>query len=294
MFRHHHLFKILFCLTAVSAVLAVTGCAAKKNPWGDPDSGLILQYRMQENPNLKYQVGNDFTMNMEIMGQPVEIKAQDTLNFSARFKEATDTGFRLGMTIDGMTMDITGPQGSTKPDMGGVIGQTFDMTLSPLGKEGDLAGAEAIKYEVAPGQEYNLAPKFEAHFPDLPDRPVKIGDTWPSSDHIKEGSSKETIHIRLESVNTLEGFETIDGRTCARIKADVTGRLEGTGKEGAMDLVFDGDIKATDIWYFDYQQGVFVGMNSTGTADGTIKGSGPAELVIPMTRAFTMEVKLVD
>jgi len=83
------------------------------------------------------------------------------------------------------------------------------MILSPLGKELDLSGAESIQYDLGPGGKHSIESDFQALFPDLAGRPVKIGDAWTSKDTITEKSSLAEIHMNLESLNTLEGFERI-------------------------------------------------------------------------------------
>ena len=89
------------------------------------------------------------------------------------------------------------------------------MVLSPLGSEVDVSGAEAITYDIA-GETRNLSSGFKMFFPDLPGKPVKIGDTWPSSAGTDEKTGSMKIQIDLQNVNTLEGFETVDGMECAR------------------------------------------------------------------------------
>jgi len=48
-------------------------------------------------------------------------------------------------------------------------------------------------------------------------------------DTITEKVGGGEIAINLESFNTLEGFETVDGLECAKITVKITGTLEGRG-----------------------------------------------------------------
>ncbi len=121
------------------------------------------------------------------------------------------------MTLDDIVVTVTSSaQGDLSPDMASVKGKSFNMVLSPLGSEVDVAGAEALTYEMG-GESRNLSSGFKTFFPDLAGKPVKIGDTWPSSSSVEEKTGSMVITVDLQNVNTLEGFETVDGMECARI-----------------------------------------------------------------------------
>ena len=77
---------------------------------------------------------------------------------------------------------------------------------------------------------------------------------------IKEGDSE--THIAIESVNTLEGIETVNGLRCAKIRSESTGTVDGKGKQEGIDLVTKAGIKGTDIWYFAFEEGIFVKVTS--------------------------------
>jgi hypothetical protein len=277
---------LVFCFLA--------GCAVKKGDlWGDPKTGLILQYRMPDDQILKYQSSGEVNQNMEIMGQSVDVEINSASVFSAKSKGLKGDNHQLGITIDSMSTDIISMQGELSPDMSTVIGKSFDMTLSPLGKELELSGAESIKYDLGAEGKRSISSDFQAVFPDLADRPVKIGDTWTSTDTITEKSENNESIIHLESVNTLKGFETVDGMECVKITVELTGTSEGKGEQQGMDLISEAEVKGTATWYFAYKEGIFVKMISTVSSEGTITVSGPQNMSIPMTLEMKGEVKLV-
>lgn len=284
--------RLLLVLVLVMVVV-VAGCAAKKALWGDPETGLILTYRMAGDQELQYQSSSEFVQNLDISGQIMEMTSRRTLSFSVAPKGMKAGNQSLGVTIDAMELNIKSPQGDLSPDMGGVVGASFDMTLSPLGKEMDMSGAKAIKYSLGPQGERNLASEFEALFPDLAGSPVKVGGTWTTRDtiNVEEGNSK--IQIILKNDNTLVGYETVNGLECAKVSVAVTGSLVGEGEQGGAALIFEGDITGEDTWYFAYKEGYFVKTNSTGGIEGTITAGGPQGMVIPMTQKTKLETALV-
>jgi len=277
---------------AVACVLS--GCTAQKAAlWGDRQSGLILTYRLPEKQALNYRFFLGQTQDIEAMGQRVTTENRVTIGFLAQSKGRKGNDYLMGLTIEEMKADIRSPQGPLSPDLRAVIGKSFDLTMSDLGKEMDLSGAASIQYDLGPSGKRNLASYFQAFFPDLPGRPVKVGDLWNTEDRITDKTEGVEIRIHMKNEHKLDGFETVAGRECARIKTAVTGTLEGEGEEQGMKLSFKGNIKGTDTWYFAYKEGLFVRLVSSASVDGSIETSGFQSLTIPLTQKMDMETNLI-
>jgi len=291
---HKDTFKTwLVFLPVIMAISILAGCAAKLPIWGDPQTGLILQYRMAEDQVLKYQLRIEQTQDIEVMGQQMKTENKIKIAFTAKSKGLKENNQQLGITIDSMSININGPQGELSPDMSTVEGKSFDTTISRLGKELDLSGAESIQYDLGQAGKRDIASHFQSIFPDLADRPVKIGDSWTSKDDIKEKIGAGEIKISLESFNTLSGFETVDGLECAKITAKVTGTLEGGGEQMGAELAFKGDIEGTETWHFAYKEGFFVKQIADISTKGTVGVRGPQEMSIPMVQNMRIETKLI-
>lgn len=285
--------RLLFVLAA-SAAVVMMGCAAKKNWWGDPETGLILEYRMPEALTLKYNSSNEFNQEMEMMGQTMYVSTSGFLLFSARSEGAERSGHRLEIAVDSMHVKMSSPQGELTPDMNSVIGKAFTMKLTVLGREMDLSGADTIQYDLGFAGKTSIAPQFKTMFPDMAGRPVKVGDTWATTDTIFDKSANSETRTILEGVSRLEGFETIKGLECARVKSEYKGKFSGKGRQGPMNLVSEGLIESMDIFYFAYKEGIFVKSVSTGTGKGTIEASGPQAITIPMKRENKVEIELIE
>lgn len=229
---------------------------------------------------------------MEIQGQSNNTQTTSTSTFTFKAKGVKDKNFLLGVTIDDMAATVTNSaQGDMSPNMGSIKGKSFDMVLSPLGSEVDVSGAEAITYDMAT-ETRNLGSSFKMFFPDTAGKPVKAGDTWPSSSWIEEKTGSMSIRIDFQNVNTLEGFETVDGMECARVSSQVTGTITGTGNQQGADLTFTGTSKGKDVWHFAVKEGILVNQMSESTSDISIDVPA-ANMTIPMTQTSKSEVKLV-
>ncbi len=294
MFCKQDLKRCLVFIPLVIVIGILAGCAAKTaDPWGDPKTGLILQYRMAENQVLKYQALAEQTQNMEIMGQSIDTQSSSESGFTIKSKGFQEGNLILGVTVDSMSMKISSPQGELSPDVSTVLGKSFEMTLSPLGKELDVSGAASIKYDMGAAGTRSMESNFQAAFPDLAGKPVKIGDTWTSTDTITEKTDELEVRINFESVNTLEGFEIVDGLECIKVTTDVIGTVQGKGEQMGMQLAIEGEVQGKGTWYFAYKEGIFVKDTVNFTSDSTITTSGAQALTIPVNQETRMETKLV-
>jgi len=284
--------NIRTALAAVAVlVLAAAVPAVAGGPQAKPGQAVVLEYKMPAGRALTYQTKSEQVRVMEIQGQSMDVNTTATNTFTFKSKGLKEKNFLLGVTIDDIAMTLTSSaQGDMSPDLSSVKGKSFDMVLSPLGSEVDVSGAEAITIDVA-GDSSSVANGFKAFFPDLPAKPVKIGDSWPSSAGIDQKTSSTNIRVDLQYVHTLEGFEAIDGMECARISSQFTGTVTGTGNQGGMDLAFSGTNKGKDTWYFAVKEGIFVKTSSESTSEMSIDVSA-AGMTIPMTQTVKSEIKL--
>jgi len=286
--RYH---RLLVWTTSALSVLILFGCAAQKPLWGDPDSGLILSYRATEGKALTYQNTSRTVTELDVMGQPIKTEAVRDLGFTAIPGAQGKENLVLGITVDKLDLNTTGAQGSMSPETGQILGKRFDMTLSPLGRELDLSGATALTYQTSPGATGSVKSMFDGSFPDLPAQPVKIGDSWPSTDDMTSNDNNTRIHLVREVVSTLEGIETVDGVECVRVASKISGTLDGSGSApGLGDFTLSGKSKGTSIWYFAYKEGVLAGSKMALSSDMNVDSAmGP----IPVTMADTNEIKLI-
>jgi len=286
--------KLKNTLAASAAVILIlaagTVLATPAAPKAPAAAATVLEYKMPAGRALTYQSKSEESQIMEVQGQSMDTTTTGASTFTFKAKGPKEKNLLMGVTVDELTANITGPQGDMSPDMTSLKGKSFDMVLSPLGAEVDVTGAEALSYAIA-GESRNLSSGFKMFFPDLPGKPVKIGDTWPSTDSTEEKTGSMTIKIDLQNVNTLEGFEAIDGMECARISTQITGTISGSGNQGGMDLTFAGTTKGKSVWHFAVKEGILVKQASDSTSEMSIDVSA-AGMTIPVNQTSKSEVKL--
>jgi len=258
-----------------------------------PQSAVTLAYKFPEGKTLTYQTTSTQTQNLDVMGQAVSTESNTAIEFTLQPKGLKERQYQLGVTVNAFKIEAQSPQGSMAADASSVVGKSFDMILSRLGKEIDIAGASSIRYSMGIAGTRDLGASFQAFFPDLPERSVKIGDSWPSEDSVTQKSDAGDIHINFHTVNTPEGFEAVDGFECMRIKGAVTGKMTGNLEQQGMGLLFDAKIDGTQTWYFAVKEGMLVKTETKGSIAGVITAGDPANITIPMTGEMRTETHLV-
>jgi len=257
--------KILVFLLAVAGS---TGAIADKA--GPAQEAVTLVYKFTQGTPLAYKQETGQTQNIDAMGQTITTEVTSIMDITLAPKGLKDGNHLLGVTIDAMSININGPQGGMTPDLKDVIGKSFDFVLSPRGEEVDVSGASAYFVDMGQSGRRDLSSDFQGIFPNLPDKPVKVGDKWPSQETIVQKSDAGEVIIAFTNENTLDGFETIDGRECARIKTAAKGVMSGALNQMGMSLGLEGKLDGTETSYFDVKAGIFVKSNMTADMNGTI------------------------
>lgn len=277
----------------IVSIGALVGCAGKKAMW-KTDDGVLLQYHIPEGKAFKYEKVEDSSQSMKMMGQAMDTSTHKTMTFTVEPKGLEEGSLNLTITIDAMEGGLETPQGKFSADTEPIVGESFDMVLSIQGKESGLSGADGLEYSMGMAGTRSIRPDFEAFFPDLPEGRMKIWDTWPSQDTINVNESGMDVLIVSESLNVLEGFETINGRECAKVAADVDGTVTGEGMQGGANLNFEGTMSGKEVWYFDYTDGILVKSTSDLAIEAVVSVTGPQEMTIPITQTIDITIDLVE
>jgi hypothetical protein len=235
-----------------------------------PQEAVTLIYKFTPGTPLSYKTTGSNVQNIDAMGQTMTNETASGMDFTLMSKGLKDGNHLLGLKIDNMTLSINGPQGGVTPNLSGIIGKSVDIVLSPRGETVDVSGAAALSIDMGEGGVRDMTSDFQGLFDTLPDHAVKIGDSWPSQKKITQKSTAGDVNIVLAIANTLDGFETIDGRSCARIKANINGTMSGALNQGGMALGLEGKMTGTMTWYFAVKDGVFIKSDSTSDLGGTI------------------------
>lgn len=269
--------------------MLLAGCAGQKSFWGDPSSGLILRYRTPETA-LRYESTSKMQQQMTFGEQPFQIDADQ--RSVVTMKPAAGNPVALQVTVDSTTMKSASPMGDNSPDLSGLTGKPFGMTLSELGKETLAPEAASIQVDLGQmGGKRGVHADFVDFFENLPAVPVRVGESWNSIDTVTVEQGGMNIVMVVESRSTLTGLEKVRGLECARIIVESKGKMSGSGEQMGAALSMTGDIQSKGAWAFAYKKGLMAESSVETTTESTIEISGPEDMTMPMkTSVKTLKI----
>ena len=233
-------------------------------------SAYNLVYKIPAGKTLSYTGKTDMFMVMDFNGQTFNVNVNAVLSCTATGKGEEGGNLKLEIKIDSLGQSTDTPQGSAGGLITEVSGKTFTMILSPAGKEVDLKDAEKIKFSQE-GVEVNVAQSFIDYFPDLPGKPVKIGDTWPTDDTVSSKAGTTTVKQITHAENTFAGIETIDGVECAKITSVLTGTRETSAQTMGTDFTQSFKFTGTADLFFAIREGYYIRQTANSKMTGMME-----------------------
>ena len=283
----------LFLVVLVSVSLIV-GCAGKKPPWGNAESGFILNYQLQKDQVWKYENKTNQIQIMELNGNAMEISTDVSSVYTITGNGLEKNKlFNSTVKMESISNKVKTPQGEREIDLSSIIGKDFGMTFKRCGKKVNFSNPDNIKVDLGPGGKQDAEKFFKNLLPRLGREPVKIGGSWKVTEKDSVNQGGLDIAIETETTNIIQGVETIEGMECLKIKSKFTLSMEGSGQQMGADVLFEGEGDGTHTWYFAYKKGLFVKSNIETLMEGTAIVSGGQNMTIPITQERSSEVKLV-
>jgi hypothetical protein len=241
-----------------------------------------LVYNFSEGKTISYYSATTISQAMDINGQTMNVLVDNNLAFKVKLLEKANENLKLQVTVDSLSMKVDSPNGSTGAKVKEVEGKTFNMLISPRGKEIDVNEASKIEYSVEGAAGGNLSQYFANIFPDLPENPVNPGDTWTKNDSVISKSATAKTSQVFQSSNKFEGIEKMNGIDCAKITSTITGTMQTTTQNQGMDIFYSGPFQGTVTLYFAVKEGYFVRQDVSTKMTGTIEISGPQSMTFPV------------
>lgn len=284
-----------FAVLSLLALLAGCGSSAKLFT-GTPETGLTMMYAMEKGETLSYRNETKTINSMEMMGQPMEVNASNLTTYTLTGQSMDrDSGLVAEIIVDTLSMKVQSPQGNQEPDLSALTGKPFTLALSPQGKE-TFKGVDSLKINMGPmsGGEQSITNMLRNIFQDLPQGAVKIGDSWETDNTMTTPQMGAEVNVHTLGKHTFEKIEMMGGEPCVKIVSVSEATLDGEGEQMGASMTIEGDMTIEAIWYFAYQKGRLIKMNSKSFMEGTVAVSGAANMTIPMTVENSTQITLVN
>jgi len=271
-------------------LVVILGCAGGKElakPYtGEPETGLSFKYSLNPGETYHYVTENDMTQNMEMQGRSMQNKSISTAKFTITGQELNeDNNLVFEVIMDSISSVMEGMGGSRELDLSSITEKPFKVILTPYGEEIEYIGTDSLQVDVGQmaGGTIGVERFFQRVFPDIPEKAVKIGETWTEQEVDTSKQSGMDVVNDMELEHTFKGIETVDGYECVVISSTGEGTLDGEGEQMGNNFVMEGYIEIEAVSYFAYKEGLFVKAVSNSFIEGTVAITGAMSMTLPMT-----------
>jgi len=245
---------------------------------------ILVSVSLAQEYNLKYNLakGTKFSLKassnsdqiQEAMGNENSITGASSSESNCTVLAADDnTGFTLEYEYVKRTNESEGPMGGSSDDYSELSGKKVKYVLAPNGMVSNFEGFETLPVvERANGQKIDkdrYIASVKNIFPKLPEKPVKIGDTWTDTSEdttpMESGSLKATTNF---TYTLLEAIQK-DGKECVKIERKYTQTRAGDFEQMGNTITMSLKSVGTDIIYFDHKNGMLLNIDTSSTSEGT-------------------------
>jgi hypothetical protein len=246
-----------------------------------------MKYQMAEGTKFTMTSSSEMNTIMDQMGTEVTAdihsKGEDTYIVLSADKEQ---GLTLEIEFGEKSQDMESPMGGGSTDFSELMGKKARFTLLQNGKVEGFEGFDklpeitTVTGETLKGEAYQLGVRFT--FLMLPDRPVKIGDTWSDIQNVDIPLGGGTLLSENNTTYTLIEETEMNGFDCLKIQVTGVSKLSGDFEQGGTPLYVERETKSSGMIYFAYKEGMFISSETESLGEGIINVPS-AGIDIPQT-----------
>lgn len=245
-----------------------------------------LAYKYTGDKPVSYLYTSAMAQIMDMQGQTMQTDVNSAFGCSVKSAGMQGNNLVLEITADTLGQTTNSPMGGGGVSVADVKGKSCKIIISPEGKAIDFTEATAITFVQGDGGESNLGQSLNDFFPRLPEKPVKPGDTWNTADSSTTKTATMNQTIISNSINKLEGIETINGAECAKILRESTGTFIVSMQTQGMDIKIKGPYSRTEEIFVAVKEGRLVSQASS------MKVTGDLEIAsMGMSMPITIQIK---
>ncbi len=231
---------------------------------------ISLAYKFSVDKPVGYLYTSTMAQVMDMQGQTMQTDVNTAFGCTVKPAGMQGSNLVLEITADTLGQTTNSPMGGGGVSVADIKGKSCKIVISPEGKVIDLSEAAAIKYVQGDGGESDLSQALFDFFPHLPEKPVKPGDTWNTTDSSTLKTATMTQTTINNSINKLEGVEIIDGVECAKILKEGTGTFIMSLQAQGMDIIIRGPFTRTEECLVAVKEGQLVSQTSTMKITGDL------------------------
>ena len=252
------------------------------------------EYRSNEYNDLNYKAVYNLKTFMEMQGQPMNAERAFDFIYSFSGKEAgSENSHLMTITLENIDAKMITALGQQKFDTRHINGKSFDMMISANGSELSYPHPDQLlrlDMGAMAGGELNLEFILKYNFPELPDSPVKGGETWQETFQRTqiEGSLQPLVNIN--AVHQYVDVEKVDGYDCIKVESTYKAEIEGSEEQMGMIWTYIGKLEGSSTWYFAVQEGFVVKVSTIEKSKGIIKSTGANPMEVPIQQEISVDI----
>jgi len=285
-------FLSISLLLLVSAAMLSLSTAAEKTPAAEK----LYELKYQLKPGTTFVIvstGETESVTDQMGTEVVASITGDGEDTYTVLSADKDKGLTIELEIGERTQDISSDMGSASTDFSELIGKKAKFVLLPNGEAEGFEGFDELP-EVTTGSGETLTKELyiigvKDTFPKLPDKPVKIGDTWKDVQGYDVPLGDYTLRSDSDYTYTLLEEVKKDGIDCLKIEVTGTDKVTGEFEQQGTLLELERVTTTKAVMYFAYNMGMFVLYEAESKAEGIIFVPS-AGIEIPQTLTTTGNV----
>lgn len=258
-------------------------------------SSFKLSYKGSAGEIRQYQTNMDMEQSMEMMGNEMSSTMQIVNFITQKILEVDKDGaYKAIFVYDSVSFDATGPQLAAMKDkvtekINELKGIEIEFKISERGEILEHAEIDSLIPEQM-RQFFNPRQSFSAFTPRLPDKPIKIGESWEVKENKPVNTKAMKMKIDTETKYTLASKETEDGSEFLKVTSTGKLMIEGEGEQMGTNIFIEGDGDVKGEFLFDEKNGLYYSGSSETEMDMTIAITGGTNMTMPMTQFIKVKI----
>ncbi|MCX6226542.1 MAG: DUF6263 family protein [Bacteroidia bacterium] len=285
-------FLVIFLL-AVLLIAAID--ASAKSASGKKT--VVLTYKMSPGLSFTMKTEGSTEIKTDQMGQVITVE----MNSSAEALYHTIDGTKDGIAdieqeYKAMKQSAKSTMGENETDFSSWIGKKVQFNLSQQGALSNFRGFDLLpEITSAVGEKVNgdlIRESMKNQFFELPDHPVKIGESWTVKTNINIPYGGSTLKQEENTIYKASEKVEKNGLVCLKIDFSSTAKLTGVLEQQGNQLELTRDTKSTGTIWFALEKGMYISMEVDAAATGQIYVPA-ASVTIPQEIKSKMAVAVV-
>jgi len=288
--RLQKLSKVLMGTFVITLVATLAIGAGSKDLAGGAHK---LAYRMKKGQRLQYKTTLTVQNSMEIQGREMATGSDVNSMLHLEVEEVGKDGrITYVYALDSLQVKIKTPQmDSTLKNPEGMIGKRTRQIMTAFGKKLKTVIVDSVQLPGIMAQSGGRQSAFR--FIELPEKEVKIGDSWTTSTPDTSTQMNSKIILTPTATYTLAGEVDTLGYKCLRLNYKGKTSITGNGVNMGMNFSIEGEGPISGTAYFAPKEALLVAVVGDSDLETTVALTGQMSMTIPQSTATQLAIVLV-